>query len=252
MAGTSYTTLNPGTGGDNILDEDIGGSPDVKVAVSKLHTGALGVDGGPVGNTNPLPGSITDGTNGVVAVKAASTAAVATDIAQVVSLSPNSHVKASVQALYGTNGQTITCTLASLASAAARQCTAVDNTSNLFEDAHVFVQVKTAASGVSTTGYIQVYGYATVDNGATYTEGMTGSDASATLASPSNLVLLAQLTANVNATTYSAEFSFCTVYGLLVLPAKWGIVVVNLTGAAFDATEANHKKLYQGVNRQLT
>jgi hypothetical protein len=55
MAGDSYTTLFLGTGGDNVYGEDIGGSPVIKMPACKIHTGALGVDGGPLTPTNPLP-----------------------------------------------------------------------------------------------------------------------------------------------------------------------------------------------------
>lgn len=55
MAGNSYTALNSGSGGDNIYDEDIGGSPVVKMQAGKIHTGAVGVDGGPVTTANPFP-----------------------------------------------------------------------------------------------------------------------------------------------------------------------------------------------------
>jgi len=47
------TTLNPGVGGDVLRSEDVGGG--VKISVSKTHTGASGVDGGPVTTSNPFP-----------------------------------------------------------------------------------------------------------------------------------------------------------------------------------------------------
>ena len=94
---------------------------------------------------------ITDATNGPVAVKAASTAAVAADPALVVSLSPNSHAKATIQPLYGTNNQSMTITMTSLANAAARASTAVDNTANLYEDVHIFFKIATNAAGTSAT-----------------------------------------------------------------------------------------------------
>lgn len=53
MAGASSTQLNVGTGGDLIYDEDIGGG--VKMAATKIHVGALGVDSGPVTSALPLP-----------------------------------------------------------------------------------------------------------------------------------------------------------------------------------------------------
>lgn len=245
------TTLNPGVGGDIVRTVDVGSG--VKIPVSFIHTGTT-TDGGGVTSSNPFPTSVTDGTNGVAAVKAASTAAVATDIAAVVSLSPNSPVKATIKPLFGSSGQALTITLASLASSAtaARQSTAIDNSTNLFEDVHLFVKIKTGASGTSATGYVNVYGYATADGGTTYPEGVVGTDGAVTLAAPSNLVLLAQLTANANATTYSAFFSFANNYGLVRLPQKWGVVVANVSGAALDATAGNHAVLYQGLNGQLT
>lgn len=53
------TTLNSGTGGDTLRTEDVGGG--VKVPVSKIHTGAAGVDGGPVTTSNPFPTQVQSG-----------------------------------------------------------------------------------------------------------------------------------------------------------------------------------------------
>lgn len=53
------TQLNPGSGGDLVKTEDIGA---YKLAVSKIYTGAHGVDGGAVTPSNPLPIIITAGT----------------------------------------------------------------------------------------------------------------------------------------------------------------------------------------------
>jgi hypothetical protein len=35
-----------------------------------------------------------------------------------------------------------------------------------------------------------------------------------------------------------------------VLPERWGIVVVNQSGGAFDTTVANHLKFFQGILAQ--
>ena len=91
------------------------------------------------------------------------------------------------QSKYGTNGQAITCTVASLGNTSARVATAIDNTSNLFLDALVFLKVKTGASGVASTGQINVYAIGTVDGGTTYTENAGSSDAAVTLTSPPGL-----------------------------------------------------------------
>lgn len=53
-----YTVLNAGSGGDAVTDEDTGttvaSSNPLKIPVVKIHTGALGTDGGPMLVTNPL------------------------------------------------------------------------------------------------------------------------------------------------------------------------------------------------------
>jgi hypothetical protein len=78
-------TANSGTGGAVFASDDIGG---VQFPRVKLVHGADGVNAGDVAAANPLPAKLSDGTN-AVAVKAASTAAVATDPALVVAVSPN-------------------------------------------------------------------------------------------------------------------------------------------------------------------
>lgn len=154
--------------------------------------------------------------------------------------------------LYGTNNQALTITLASLTNTSARASTVVDNTVSLYEDVYLFVKITTAAAGTSTTGYVNIYAYGTVDNGTTYPEGITGTDAAVTLTSPPNLILIGQLNANTNAATKTfGPISFCRNYGLDRLPAKWGIVIQNQSGATFNATGSNFAALYQGINGQL-
>lgn len=154
---------------------------------------------------------------------------------------------ASIKTAYGTSNQSITCTLASLANNSARASTAVDNTSNLFLDAIVQVQVTSGASGTSATGTVVVYAYGTTDGGTTYTGGVTGSDAAHTLTSPTNLRFLGTINVVANSTTYKGgPWSVASAFGG-VLPASWGIVVENRSGGTLDATEGNHKKVYQGL-----
>lgn len=153
---------------------------------------------------------------------------------------------------YGTNGQTLTVTLASLANNGQRQSTMVDNTSNVFQDVLVLLKVKSGASGVSATGSVNIYGLATVDGDTTITENGTTTDAAITLTSPPNARLIGIVNVVANATTYIAgPFSVASAFGG-VLPDHWGIVVENKTGAALDSTEGNHAKLWQGVFTQYT
>jgi len=143
-------------------------------------------------------------------------------------------------------GTTLTCTLASLANSSARSSTAVDNTTNLYADVLVQVQIKTAAASTSSTGYVNIYVYSSADAGTTYTEG-AGTDAGVTLTSPPNARVLGVLNCVANATTYKSHtWSVASAFGG-VMPDHWGIIIENKTGAALDATEGNHKKLMTGI-----
>lgn len=151
---------------------------------------------------------------------------------------------------FGTSNQAMTCTLASLANNSARETTAIDNSSNLFQEALVAGKVKSGASGVSATGVVNVYAYASADNGTNYTEGATGSDAAITLTSPTNLRLIGVINVVANATTYKwGPFPVSPAFGG-ILPEKWGLVFENKSAAALDSTGGNHSVYYQGVNGQ--
>lgn len=157
---------------------------------------------------------------------------------------------------YGTSNQAITCSLApggtGLANNGARASTAIDNTSNLFMDALVFITIKSAAASTSATGSVNVYAYGTSDGGSNYTEAATGTDASITLTSPPNARLIGILNVVANAVSYKAgPFSVAAAFGG-VLPDHWGIIIENKSGAALDTTEGNHLKVYQGVEAQYT
>ena len=156
---------------------------------------------------------------------------------------------ADIKEKFGTAGQTITITLDALANTTTtvgRQSTAVDNTTNLFTDALVQVSVVSASSGVSATGTVEVYAYGTVDGGATYADGMTGTDGAATLTSPPNLVRLGTINVVAASTTYRRALPVAAAFGG-VLPAKWGIVVLNKSGAALGT---GCSAQYQGILMQ--
>ena len=147
------------------------------------------------------------------------------------------------------NNQSITVSLASLASGSYQQSAALDNTSNLYFDAGVMLAVKTGASGVSATGTVNVYAYGSADGGSHYTDGCSGSNATFTPTSPINLKLIGVINAVANATTYTGgPFSVASAFGYL--PGKWGIVVLNSTGGTLDSTEGNHLKFFEGQQVQ--
>lgn len=148
-----------------------------------------------------------------------------------------------------TNNQAITVSLASLTTGSYQQSAAIDNTTNLYFDAGVELVVKTGASGTSATGTINVYAYGSADGGSHYTDGATGSNASFTPTSPTNLKLIGVINAVANATSYTGG-PFSVAAGFGYLPGKWGIVVQNNSGGTLDSTEANHVKVFEGQQIQ--
>lgn len=162
---------------------------------------------------------------------------------------------ANVKLAYGTEAQAITCTLASLASSATagREATAIDNTSNLWIDALVAVKIKLQSGTPANDKAVYVYVAATVDAATpTWPDAITGSDAAITFNSPLNLRVLGVIQAPTSAGTFiGGPWSVAAVFGGM-LPEKWTIAVRNYTGCTFDATEGNHKKVYQGVYATVT
>jgi hypothetical protein len=158
-----------------------------------------------------------------------------------------------IELLYGTNNQAITITLGSLANNAARASTAIDNTTNDYEEIEVQFSLKSNAAGTSATGFCNIYATGTTDGGTTYGEGATGTDAAITLTSPPNVKIIGQINMVANATTYKST-PFLVSQGFPpsgVIPDHVVLIVENKSGAALDATEGNHTKTYQGVLRQV-
>jgi hypothetical protein len=147
---------------------------------------------------------------------------------------------------YGTASQGITCTLASLATAGARECTAIVNTSNLFLDAIVYLAVAIQTGTPASDKRVNVWFYGSED-GNNYGDNATGTDAAVTMRSPSNLMGPFVINVPSGATTYKAIISSVAEFFGGVLPPKWGIVVENRTNLTFSATESDHTKEYRGV-----
>jgi hypothetical protein len=156
---------------------------------------------------------------------------------------------ASIKTAYGTNGQAMTCTLASLASAASagREATIIDNRTDLFLDVLVTAKIKLQAGTIANDQAVYVFAYGTVDDGTTLPDAVTGSDAAITINNPTQLILLGAIFTPTQSLTYKSEpFSIARAFGG-VMPAKWGVVVRNYSGIALTATGGDHSLLYQGI-----
>jgi hypothetical protein len=147
-----------------------------------------------------------------------------------------------------------TITLASLASSATagRESSAVDNTSNLYLDAIVQVKVALQAGSPANDKKVYVYVYGSED-GSTYTDNATGSDAAITLRVPPNARLLGVIECpDSGALTYESQpWLVAQAFGGL-LPRKWGIIVRNYTGLTPSATESDHSYKYTGITFTTT
>lgn len=154
---------------------------------------------------------------------------------------------ANIKNEYG-SASALTITLASLADAAAREATVVDNSSDKFIDALVAVRVKPQNSGsIIAPSHVLVYAYASVDDGGEYTDAVTGTDAAITPNSPTQLKLLgAVYIAAINVTYRGGPWSVKDAFGGS-LPKRWGIVVFNDCGTALSATGSDHAVEWQGV-----
>lgn len=148
---------------------------------------------------------------------------------------------------YGASAN-FTITVASLADEAARESTAIDNGTNRYEDVQVGGFLKANATGVDSTGYVNIFAYGSADDGTTYSDGASGADSGHTLGG--NAMLLGRVELNANGETAQfGPFSVARVFGGFV-PEDWGIIVENQTGAALDATGGSHELHYQGIEME--
>lgn len=137
---------------------------------------------------------------------------------------------------------TIACGLDGLtnSSTAGRSSAVVDNTSNLYLDALVSVTVQTIAGSLGSIPYLLVYAYAWSEGQSThYTDNASGSSGAFTFSGtlPQNMKLLQVISYNVAANTvlYSSPFSVALAFGG-ILPPKWGLAVLNITGLTLAGT----------------
>jgi hypothetical protein len=156
---------------------------------------------------------------------------------------------ATLQSKYGTEKQAITITIASLTNTSVRASTVVDNTTNLFLDALVQLQITAGGASTSANGFVNVYGYGTVDSADNfYPEGITGTDGGITLTVPTNLRLVGVINVVANNGVYVSEPMSVANAFAGILPEKWGIAVENQSGGTLAAS--GQSVFYQGVEGQ--
>ncbi|WP_342617226.1 hypothetical protein [Rhodoferax sp. GW822-FHT02A01] len=156
----------------------------------------------------------------------------------------------------------LTISLASLADdntngIAGRTSTAVDNTTNLDQDALLSGYIKTGTSPTAgRTIEIWLYAPVSIASGTpTYPDSVTGTDAAKTFTSRNILQYGLRLAATlvVDATTGNvypiAPISVASFYGY-VLPPFWGAFVLNRTAVALDSTGGNHALTYERIQSQ--
>ena len=155
---------------------------------------------------------------------------------------------ASIKVAYGTSTP-FTITLASLSNSAtsARESTAVDNSSDLFVDAMAQLKVTLSSGSPANDKAVYVYGYGSED-GTTYTDNATGTDAAVILRAPTAMRLIGVVpTPDAGSLTYESQpMSVAAAFGG-VLPRKWGIVVRNYSGLALSASTSDNAASYTGV-----
>lgn len=147
---------------------------------------------------------------------------------------------------------TMTITLASLASSTTgvgRQSDLVDNSSNRYVSANVYVKVTVGTSPTANTP-IYVYLLRSDNNGGSQlvTDGAGASDAGLTVKN-------AQLLGVITCTATTSDVAYIEAFDTSSfgpLGPEWGIAVVNSTGVALNSTTGNHSVTYVGVTKDIT
>jgi hypothetical protein len=150
----------------------------------------------------------------------------------------------------------VTATLTSITNATWYHTTAVDNSSDLYLDAHVGGSIQIGAVGAD--GYIDIYAYGSYD-GTTYTAGLTGSAGAITWGTtgttgvdgyydlaPFFLGSIVVDTTDDNDDKKFGPFSVASRFGIL-LPIKWGLVFYNGTDTTTHATGTNNEIQFIGL-----
>lgn len=151
---------------------------------------------------------------------------------------------------YGTTTD-LAMNLGALADAAAYESTVVDNETNLFVDAFVNASLKNHETSAPTgEKACHVYVYAGLDDTEPTTDGTDGTEGTITLGDVAHFSRLGSVYFSAAAQTRDGgPWSVADAFGGS-LPAKWGVLILNKTGFALDATDGDHVCKYRGVTYQ--
>jgi hypothetical protein len=137
-----------------------------------------------------------------------------------------------------------TITLASLANATAQQSSMIDNSSNLYSSANIFVKITSGSSAPTAGSVYSVYLLRRDDHASPNIseDSAGGSDAAITIenATPLGVIIV----------TASANKAFIGVFSTTALGPlgkSWGIAIKNNSGQTIHATEGNHLARWVGV-----
>lgn len=157
---------------------------------------------------------------------------------------------ARIKPAYGSETSLTVTNLQSLGNSATAgwQSAVVDNTSDLFLDAHLFIVLDFANTAAANSRGVYVFAYGGLDT--TYTNPVSGSEGTITLPDvTANQLSLKQIGfipyVTQDEVVEYGPISVAAGFGG-ILPAKWGIVLMNHSGAAL-ASSGNSVK-YRGVN----
>jgi hypothetical protein len=158
---------------------------------------------------------------------------------------------ADIKQAFGTT-TAMTFTIGSLTSSGTvgRESTVVDNTTTLYIDALVDFSIGYPNSAPANDKAIYVYCHGSLD-GTNYIEGLTGADAGYTIkgaagALTTGMRLIGVIPAIQNVTARYGPFSIAQAFGG-VMPAKWGLVLLNYSGQTLGTCSAQYRGVYQTV-----
>jgi hypothetical protein len=139
--------------------------------------------------------------------------------------------------------------LGALANAAAYETNIVDNETDRWVDAYVFAKLVSHETSTPTgEKAVRLYVYGALDNTEPTTEGTDGTEGTFTLSDASHFFPLGSAYFTAAAQTQEVgPFSVLSALRAPALPPFWGVALVNKTGFALDATDADHAVKFRPV-----